>query len=113
MSNKRIRIEGLLTPGVAPSDIAKSEGVSRQYVHQVKQRLVNLSTDGGSEPRLQQKQAAMKARIARRAKRRERHDAKVARLRAEFLACTPGFKPLSTDELTRAARQHLRMERGA
>ena len=52
---------------------------------------------------LQERQVAMKARIARRA----RHDAKVARLRAEFLARTRRFKPLSTEELMRAARRRL------
>jgi len=52
---------------------------------------------------LQERQVAMKARIARRA----RHDAKVEQLRAEFLAHTPRFKPLSTEELMRAARRRL------
>jgi hypothetical protein len=56
---------------------------------------------------LQEEQAAMKSRIARRAERKGQHDARVARLRAELLARTPRFKPLSTEELLRAARRRF------
>jgi len=57
--------------------------------------------------RTEKRQSAMKSRIARRTERRARHDAKVAQLRAEFLASTQGLKPLSTEELLRAARRHF------
>lgn len=106
-SEKRIRIEGLLSAGVAPRDIAQREGVSRQRVHQIKLALAEHGF--WLEASLDEKQAAMKARITRRAERKDRHDAKVAQLRAEFLARTPQFKPLSTEELLGAARRHLRM----